>query len=676
MPTIIGAGDPTTGYDVENSLRFNLVDDTDLVQTFGSAGNRRTWTFSAWIKRGRTAVRQQIFHQYGATDNNQWVEFRFDSDDKLTFSWYSSGVFTTSQVFRDIASWYHIVLAVDTTQGTDSDRIKLYVNGSQVTSFGSITYPSQNYDTGMNQATAHSLGHLENNGNFNFDGYMAEVNLVDGTQLTPTSFGETNDNGVWVPIKPTGINYGTNGYYLEFQNRASYTIPTARFSNDSDTQLLINSGAADGNTSFTDSSSNGISITANGNVHHESDVAKFSTSSIYFDGNGDYLEAADNSVYDFGTGDFTVEMWLYPTDLNDYDGIYFFGSGTNQHTLWLRADGNLRWAHVKAAGDGNTIDTTFNNTYLLENAWNHVAVVRESQVLRIAINGVITGQTQSTSGFSISLSGLKIGVEADNNRYYTGYMDCFRISDTARYTVSSSSNFGTDTSGNGKHFTSTNFAPHQQCVDVPTNNFFVMNSLGTIGVTNQQATDQTTFTNGNTEMLRTRSTGESDGAGTSISALPQNGKWYWEIFWASRDTNNMWQGIVNHIDASTNVIYYSNNGNKYINGSASSYGNSYNMLDTIGVAVNMDDDEVIFYKNGTAQDSGTAISNSRLSTHDMFVYMSDGGGSDGPNAKYNFGNPSYEKDFQYTDANGYGKFQYSVPSGYYALCSKNIGEFG
>ncbi len=90
----------------------------------------------------------------------------------------------------------------------------------------------------------------------------------------------------------------------------------------------------------------------------------------------------------------------------------------------------------------------------------------------------------------------------------------------------------------------------------------------------------------------------------------------------------------------------------------------------------MDDDEVIFYKNGTAQDSGTAISNSRLSTHDMFVYMSDGGGSDGPNAKYNFGNPSYEKDFQYTDANGYGKFQYSVPSGYYALCSKNIGEFG
>ena len=493
MPTIIGAGDPTTGYDVENSLRFNLVDDTDLVQTFGSAGNRRTWTFSAWIKRGRTAVRQQIFHQYGATDNNQWVEFRFDSDDKLTFSWYSSGVFTTSQVFRDIASWYHIVLAVDTTQGTDSDRIKLYVNGSQVTSFGSITYPSQNYDTGMNQATAHSLGHLENNGNFNFDGYMAEVNLVDGTQLTPTSFGETNDNGVWVPIKPTGINYGTNGYYLEFQNRASYTIPTARFSNDSDTQLLINSGAADGNTSFTDSSSNGISISANGNVHHESDVAKFSTSSIYFDGNGDYLEAADNSVYDFGTGDFTVEMWLYPTDLNDYDGIYFFGSGTNQHTLWLRADGNLRWAHIKAAGDGNTLDTTFNNTYLLENAWNHVAVVRESQVLRIAINGVITGQTQSTSGFSISLSGLKIGVEADNNRYYTGYMDCFRISDTARYTVSSSSNFGTDTSGNGKHFTSTNFAPHQQCVDVPTNNFFVMNSLGTIGTKNQQEINNILF---------------------------------------------------------------------------------------------------------------------------------------------------------------------------------------
>ena len=674
MPTIIGAGDPTTGYDVENSLRFNLVDDTDLVQTFGSAGNRRTWTFSAWIKRGRTAVRQQIFHQYGATDNNQWVEFRFDSDDKLTFSWYSSGVFTTSQVFRDIASWYHIVLAVDTTQGTDSDRIKLYVNGSQVTSFGSITYPSQNYDTGMNQATAHSLGHLENNGNFNFDGYMAEVNLVDGTQLTPTSFGETDTNGVWVPIKPTGINYGTNGYYLEFQNRSTYTVPTARHSNDGNTVVLINSGAADGNTSFTDSSSNGISITADGNVHHESDVAKFSTSSIYFDGNGDSLTLADNSAYDFGSNDFTIELWVYPTDLNDYDGLVAFGSGTSQMTMWLRADGNIRFANIQ--GSGTDIDSTFTNTYLIENAWNHVAVTRTSNTLRAFINGVVTAETY-THNLSVSVNGLKIGVEPDNNRYFTGYMDSIRISDNVRYTPSATSaNFGTDTSGNDKHFTPTSFAPHQQCVDVPTNNFFVMNSLGTIGVTNQQATDQTTFTNGNTEMLRTRSGGESDGAGTSISALPQNGKWYYEIFWPTRDTDNMWQGLVNHIDASTNVIYYAANGNKYINGSASSYGNSFSMLDTIGVAVNMDDDEVIFYKNGTAQDSGNPISNSRLSTHDMFIYMTDGGGGDGPNAKFNFGNPSYEKNFQYTDANGYGKFQYSVPNGYYALCSKNIGEFG
>ena len=110
-------------------------------------------------------------------------------------------------------------LDVDTTQGTDSDRIKLYVNGSQVTVFGSITSASQNYDTGMNQDTAHSLGHLENNGNFNFDGYMAEVQLVDGTQLTFTSFGETNDNGFLFFIKLTGINYGTNGYYLEVSNQ-------------------------------------------------------------------------------------------------------------------------------------------------------------------------------------------------------------------------------------------------------------------------------------------------------------------------------------------------------------------------------------------------------------------------------------------------------------------------
>ena len=209
-------GNESKGYDIENSLRFDYASNAKLAQTFSSAGNRRTWNFSCWIKRAKLATRQTIFSQHNATDNNQWVELRFNSDDTLAFSWYDSSVFTTNRVLRDPSAWYHIVLAVDTTQGTDSNRVKLYINGSQVTSFSSVSYPSQNYDTGMNQDSAHHIGDLSYNGNFNSGYYITEINSVDGTAKAQTDFGEFDDNGVWIPKRYTG-SYGTNGYFLQFK---------------------------------------------------------------------------------------------------------------------------------------------------------------------------------------------------------------------------------------------------------------------------------------------------------------------------------------------------------------------------------------------------------------------------------------------------------------------------
>ena len=212
----IAGGNESKEYEVSNSLRFDYSSNAKLAQTFSSAGNRRTWTFSCWIKRSKLETRQTIFSQHNAQDNNQWVEFRLNSGDTLTFSWYDSSVFTTNQVLRDPSAWYHIVLSVDTTQGTDSNRVKLYINGSQVTSFSSESYPSQNYDTGMNQDSAHHIGDLSYNGNFNSGYYITEIHSIDGTAKAQTDFGEFDDNGVWIPKKYTGT-YGTNGYYLEFQ---------------------------------------------------------------------------------------------------------------------------------------------------------------------------------------------------------------------------------------------------------------------------------------------------------------------------------------------------------------------------------------------------------------------------------------------------------------------------
>jgi len=206
-------------YDTEisQSLRFNDDDSAYLSRTPASAGNRKTWTWSGWVKRGNLGSRQTIFSVYGGTNSNDFIELRFDSStDALTLGLYSADGFVTNQVFRDTSSWYHIVVVMDTTQATDTNRLKLYVNGAQVTSFSSTSYPSQNSNTAMGMAAIHSIGSLIFNNNYYNDGYLAEVNFIDGTALDATSFGEFK-SGVWIPKAYSG-SYGTNGFYLPFNH--------------------------------------------------------------------------------------------------------------------------------------------------------------------------------------------------------------------------------------------------------------------------------------------------------------------------------------------------------------------------------------------------------------------------------------------------------------------------
>jgi hypothetical protein len=147
------------------------------------------------------------------------------STNRFQISFYNNGIevsmnngswvieLVSTAVFRDPSSWYHIVVAVDTTQATSSNRVKLYINGEQVTSFITATYPSQNLDTPVNSVVEHDIGVSIVVSNY-FDGYQTEINLIDGQALTPSDFGETNaTTGVWQPIEYTGT-YGTNGFYL------------------------------------------------------------------------------------------------------------------------------------------------------------------------------------------------------------------------------------------------------------------------------------------------------------------------------------------------------------------------------------------------------------------------------------------------------------------------------
>ena len=220
MPLILGANS-VSGYTVKNSLRFNSGSSDYLSRTPASATNKKTYTISFWVKRTKLSTTQYIF----GTSNDGFVSNYFipyfttadliDINDSAT-----NFRFRPNQVFRDVSAWYHIVMAVDTTQATNTNRFKLYVNGSQVTSFDVATYPNQNTDTIYNSAIATYLGYGAGS-NLYLNGYISEFYSIDGQQLTPSSFGETDTvSGIWIPKAYTG-SYGTNGFYLQFKNSAS-----------------------------------------------------------------------------------------------------------------------------------------------------------------------------------------------------------------------------------------------------------------------------------------------------------------------------------------------------------------------------------------------------------------------------------------------------------------------
>jgi hypothetical protein len=222
-----------TGYDVANSLRFNSGSSDYLNRTPSSSGNRKTWTFSFWIKRTKLGVTQYILSANDASAN--YSTFRFNGDQIEHYEYYSSAVqysLKTNRLFRDVSSNYHILLAYDTSQGTAANRIKLYVNGVQETSFATSSYPSQNYDSFFNSTSYVNYLGTEGGSN-NADGYMSEVCFIDGTALDPTSFGEFDeDSGIWKPIDVSGLTFGTNGFYLDFEDSSALGNDVSGNNND------------------------------------------------------------------------------------------------------------------------------------------------------------------------------------------------------------------------------------------------------------------------------------------------------------------------------------------------------------------------------------------------------------------------------------------------------------
>ena len=223
--TATGALTPLTN-NLNNSLRFRSSASAYLTRTPTLAGNQKTWTWSAWVKRGSLAATRQGLFVANPSGAVYWG-LEFDASNALNIYDSNAGgstALTTTQVFRDPSAWYHIVVAVDTTQATAANRTKLYINGNQVTAFSVANYPSQNSNTQINTGSlTHYIGNWNPSvANLPFDGYMADINFIDGQALEPYYFGNNDANGVWKPIKYTGM-YGTNGFYLTFGNTTSTT---------------------------------------------------------------------------------------------------------------------------------------------------------------------------------------------------------------------------------------------------------------------------------------------------------------------------------------------------------------------------------------------------------------------------------------------------------------------
>lgn len=243
----------TGAYTIARSVRLRSSASAYLNRTFASAGNQQKFTYSVWAKRGTlggtASIASSGWSGSGATQGGG--EFTFTSD-QLNFDQQTNNGYDwrllTNQVFRDPSSWYHIVIAVDTTQATASNRILMYVNGVQITSFSSATYPTLNSNTKFN-ATNQRIGTIDNGGSpyLYYDGYLAEVNFIDGQALTPSSFGAISTNGVWQPTRYTGT-YGTNGFYLKFADNSTAAALGTDSSGNSNTWTVNNISVTAGTT--------------------------------------------------------------------------------------------------------------------------------------------------------------------------------------------------------------------------------------------------------------------------------------------------------------------------------------------------------------------------------------------------------------------------------------------
>ena len=241
------------------SLRFNDDDSAYLNRTPSSASNRKTWSWSAWVKRSALGTNQKLF---SAGTGSAYFALAFNTSDQIQVDSFGTGanafyMHTGDRIFRDTSAWYSVIAILDTTESTGSDRFKLYINGSQVTLTVGTNVPPSNADQLVNSTIEHKIGNSAYGSTSNyFDGYLTDIYFIDGLALTPSSFGSTDSNGVWQRGTYSGT-FGTNGFHLlDFENEATIGDDSSGNSNDYTANNLSDTAGA-GNDVLLDFPTNG-----------------------------------------------------------------------------------------------------------------------------------------------------------------------------------------------------------------------------------------------------------------------------------------------------------------------------------------------------------------------------------------------------------------------------------
>ncbi len=486
VPHVISDDSALGGQLVSGSLRFRSASNTVLRRTHTSVGNKRTFTFSCWCKRALMGSSHNFL--ISSSGNGEFFKFGFRDDSRFeintTFSGSDSAQLISTARFRDRSAWYHIVIAFDTTQATSTNRVKFYVNNTLITDYDTGTYPSQNDQSSVNDNVMHEVGNQRGTTRY-FDGYMTEVNMIDGQQLDPTAFGYTeSQTGIWRPKKYTGA-YGTNGFNLpmngsshvgkdmsgnghDFTPNDCGTVPIDR-ATGAFPIMNTNSGATIPRPGFRpDPFASNLVLAATFSdpsdtldVHHlikgsGSEKGLFVTGatkqesihnfygrsgSLYFDGSSDYIDLSATSDFNFGTGDFTIEFWMY-SGVNSTDTYY--------RRLWMtdgptgNTSGNFQISITPTTGvinlweDSSALDVS-GVSDVTTSTWNHIAAVRSGSTLKLYVNGREEVSTTYTTSISPNSGSPRPRIgnygAGGGQGDYNGYFQDYRVyKGVAKYT--------------------------------------------------------------------------------------------------------------------------------------------------------------------------------------------------------------------------------------------------